>query len=476
MISGANEGRSRRLLALLLVALLGLSATACGRSSEEEAGSADDEEEPSGEGGTDPGNGDGGSDRLAAGEFGDLGVVCQDGDASGATDTGVTDDEIRVGTITNKGADVRPGLNQEMYDSAVAFSEWCNEHGGINGREIVVDDLDAKLSDYGQRVSEACEGTFALVGGGAIFDNNDAGARAECGLANIPGFVVTPQARVGELQVQPLPNPVYSFAVQSYRSMQRMHPDATKYGILWVDLEGVKTVYEQVRESVEAVGFDVVYDATYAPVNETGWRGFIQSMKEEGVQGFELVGEPENMTALLNAMQTEGWYPEFIVMQANMYDQKFEDEAKAAAGPNVYARLAFPMFDMDGDDYPGMGDYQALMEQNRPDGKYPALLGAQAMSAMLLFATAASECGSDLTRACLLENAGAQTDWTAGGIHSPTSPGNSQAPECGIIVQFTTDGFVYNEEATDPNDGVFNCSPDNVLELQGDYGVPRPTE
>jgi ABC-type branched-subunit amino acid transport system substrate-binding protein len=473
VISGATEGRSRRWLGLVLAVLLGLGATACGRSSDEESGAQDDDEEaPADDGGGDGGGGSG----LDAGEFGDLGVVCQDGDAAGATDTGVTDDEIKIGTITNKGADVRPGLNQEMFDSAAAFVDWCNEHGGINGRELVLEDLDAKLSDYGQRIAEACEDTFALVGGGAIFDNNDEGARVECGLANMPGFVVTPEARVGDLQVQPLPNPVYTFAVQSYRTMQRLHPGATKYGILYVDLEGVKTVYQQVKESVEKVGFEVVYEDTYAAINETGWSGFIQSMKEEGVQGFELVGEPENMTALLNAMQTENWYPEFIVMQPNMYDQKFEDEAKAAAGPAVYSRIVFPMFDMDGEDYPGMADYQALMEQYRPDGKYPALLGAQALSGMLLFAQAAGECGSDLTRQCLLDNAAAQDDWTAGGLHSPTDPGNSQAPECGIIVKFTPDGYVYDEEATDPNEGIFNCSPDNVVELTGDYGVERPDE
>ena len=472
MFSGAQRGRTRRLAGLLTVCLLVLGATACGRSGEE-AGS---EEEDEGTQAPDDSQASGGDSRIAAGEFGDLGVVCEDGDASGATDTGVTDDEIRIGTITNKGADVRPGLNQEMYDSAVAFSEWCNEHGGINGRELVVDDLDAKLNEYGQRIAEACEGTFALVGGGAIFDNADNGARVDCGLANIPGFVVSPEARVGELQVQPLPNPVYSFPVQSYRTMKELHPDATKYGILWVDLEGVKTVYQQVKESVEKVGFDVVYEATYQPINETGWRGFIQSMKEKGVQGFELVGEPENMTALQNAMQTEGWYPEFTIMQPNMYDSKFEDEAKASASDSTYSRITFPMFDMTGEDVLGMEDYQELMEEYRPDGKFPALLGAQAMSAMLLFAKSAGECGADLTRDCLLENAGAVEGWTAGGLHAPSTPGNSLANECGIIVKFTTDGFVYDEEATDPDDGIYNCDPENVVELTDDYGVPKPTD
>ncbi|HEY8546371.1 MAG TPA: hypothetical protein VIL36_15025, partial [Acidimicrobiales bacterium] len=156
MILSAKEGRTRRLLALLLVAVMAAGVTACGRSDEEESrASGDDEEQEESAGDEGDGGASEGGDRLDRGEFGDLGVVCQDGDASGATDVGVTDDEIRIGTITNKGADVRPGLNQEMYDSAAAFVEWCNEHGGINGRELVLEDLDARLSDYGQRIAEA---------------------------------------------------------------------------------------------------------------------------------------------------------------------------------------------------------------------------------------------------------------------------------------------------------------------------------
>jgi hypothetical protein len=445
---------------------------ACSRSDSDSEASS---EEETGEdaGGETSGSGDG---RIAAGEFGDLGTVCQDGEASGASDTGLTDGEIRLGTITDKGSDVRQGLNKEMYDTAVAFAEWCNEHGGINGRALVVDDLDARLTEYPQRIEEACRDDFALVGGGAVFDNADNGARVACGLPNVAGYVVTPEARVADLQVQPVPNPVQQFPVQQYLRMQEEHPDATNYGVLWVDLAGVKTVHDQFVEAVETLGFDVVYDQTYAPIGETGWRNFVQTMRDRGVQGFELVGEPENMTALLGAMQTEGWYPDFITLQPNMYEQRFEDEAGASVGDaEIYVRSAFPTFDM-ADDVPAMADYIELMETYNPDGKYPAALGAQALSSWLLFAQAATECGDDLSRTCVIENAAAVTDWTAGGLHAPSTPGNAQAIACSNVIQFTPDGFQYNEEVTAPDQGIYNCSPDNVLELTGDYGVTPPEE
>src|SRR5688572_11280929 len=148
-----------------------LIATACSRGDDTtEAGDTTTTAEASDQG--DDG-GDGGDDAtaLAAGGFGDLEAVCQEGDASGATAPGVTDTSITVGTMTDKGG-VVPGLNEEMYDTAVAFTEWCNEHGGINGRELVLSDVDAKLFDYEPAMTDACDRDFALVGGGAVFDED----------------------------------------------------------------------------------------------------------------------------------------------------------------------------------------------------------------------------------------------------------------------------------------------------------------
>lgn len=460
--------KRRALVAALMV--LALGAASCSRSDDQsETGGGDDD------GGTETTEAAGGGSRLANGEFGDLGTVCQDGDGGTATETGMTDAEIRIGVLTDKGAEVRAGLNKEMYDTAVAFADWCNENGGINGRQLAVDDLDAKLTEYGQRIAEACQEDFFLVGGGAVFDNQDNGARVECGLPNIAGYVVNPEARQAELQAQPLPNPVYSYAAQNYRSVRQRFPDATKFGVLWVDIAGVSTVHEQVTEAVTAEGFDVVYDQTYAPIGETGWRTFVQNMRDEGVQVAELIGEPENQAALLNAMATEGWYPEVVTMQPNMIDSKFEDEAGASAPESAFARSAFPTFDM-ADDVPAMADYLELMETYNPEGKFPALLGAQALSGWLLFAKSAVECGADISRQCVIDNAMNTTGWTAGGLHSPSDPKGTEVSTCGLLVKFTTDGWVYDEEATEPNEGIYNCSDDNVLELQNDYGVPRPTD
>ena len=100
-----------------------------------------------------------------------------------------------------------------------------------------------------------------------------------------------------------------------------------------------------------------------------------------------------------------------------------------------------------------------------------ACLGARGAGglAFLLFARAATECDSELTRECLLEQAEAQKDWSGGGMHAPTTPGNDDPPPCFLIVGLEADGFVYDEEATRPTDGdgLYNCDPENVFDVCG---------
>jgi hypothetical protein len=458
----------KRFRGVALAVVLVLVAASCSRSggSAESTGSSSSASSASG----------GGATALANGGFGDLSKVCSPGDTNGpantASDKGVTATDIHIGTVTDKGFPGRSGLNKEMYDGAVAFAAWCNSHGGIVGRKLVIDDRDAALTNYQGVVTASCDADFALVGGGAVFDAQDNGARVACGLISLPGYAVTPQARVADLQVQPVPNPVYEFASAGYRWLQGAYPDADKLGVLWVNLDGPSTIHAQIVEMAEKMSFDVVFDEQYRPLGETGWRGFVQKMRDDGVTAFEMIGEPENMVALQQAMQTEGWYPTFTHLQPNYLDEKFMQEGASSMSDATYMRSAFPPFDM-ADQVPALADYLELMQRYNPGGK-TAMLGMQGLSGFLLFAVAANECGADLSRACILEKAAAQQDWTAGGLHSPQTPGNTTATECDLAIHATSDGFEYDEALTDPNQGIYNCDPDNVIQLTDDYGVPRP--
>lgn len=450
---------------LVSLVVLALAAAGCARDGDDTAG-GDTTTTAAAGGGGDGGDAttttDGEVNRLDAGAFGDLENVCQDGDAGGATDVGVTDDTIQVGVFTDKGFTARPGLNKEMYDAAVAFAAWCNEHGGINGRELVIVDRDAALTDYNARIEEACAADFAMIGGGAVLDDSDNGRRVACGLPSIPAYVVSAVAREAEVQVQPVPLPLDRVQAGIYRTVAEQHPDLIDgYGTITSSFGPVLLTRDIAVEAAEAAGFTAVYAREYNSAGESSWRPFVEEMRAAGVKILEFVGEPTFYGQLLEAMEAVGFHPELTLLNANFYDFAFLDERGAIARGSM-VRTQFTPFEL-AEQNPATADYLELMERYNPEGRV-ALLGAQGISAFLLFARAASACGSELTRACLLEQAGSVTEWTGGGLHAPQDPSTNTPSPCFMILEVTGDGFVTNEALTQPTDGLFNCLEENIQE------------
>jgi hypothetical protein len=460
------DHRRRRRAAIALAVAFTLVGAACSRS-DGDTETSGDTTAPAGDTTAAPGGAStvppaGG---LDAGGFGSLEDVCQEGDAVGATDVGVTDDTIQVGTVTDKGFASRPGLNEEMYDAAVAFAAWCNDHGGIIGRQLVVADRDAALGEYNARIIDACSQDFAMVGGGAVLDDADNGGRVACGLPNIAGYVVSATARAADLQVQPVPNAPGRIAFGAHQRIAEELPDLIDgYGVLTSSFGSVLNVRDETVAAAEASGYTVVYSEEYAPTGESNWRPFVEAMQSAGVEIFELIGEPTYFAQILEAMEQVGYRPQVILQQSNFYDQQYRETA-GDISENVLVRLAYTPLEL-ADQNPATADYLAMMERYNPGGK-PALLGMQATSAYLLFARSAAACGSDLTRACLLEQARSVTDWDAGGLHAPTNPSAGTPSQCFVLLTVTEDAFTVNEELTAATDGIFNCEDDNVVDVAG---------
>ena len=120
----------------------------------------------------------------------------------------MTDTEIHIGVTADPGAAAAPGLEQEFFDTADGFSKWCNAAGGINGRKIVIDKLDAKLFNVGQVMTNACQKDFMLVGNGNAFDSAGVKVREGCKLGQIPAYVdLAAGGERARYQVQATPVP-----------------------------------------------------------------------------------------------------------------------------------------------------------------------------------------------------------------------------------------------------------------------------
>jgi hypothetical protein len=445
-------GRIRWIIVALCVAVI---AAGCGRGSDSSA----DDDDPT----TSTSTGASGN----AAEFGSLTNVCQPGDAAGAPAPGVTDGEIRIATFSDAGYAGRPGLNQELFDTAAVFSQWCNDAGGINGRKIVVDERDAALTNYKPKILESCQQDFFMVGGGAVFDNTGVEDRLKCLLPDIAGYVVTPEARGADLLVQPLPNPINALQIGDFRWLGKKYPGSTDHvGILTGSLPTTAIVARQDKEGVESLGWKVVYDDQYPPTGPTSWAPYVQAMKDKGVEGLIWIGEPENLAKLEQAMVDASFSVSWVRADPNHNDKKLIELAGPAV-KDTYVWSSVVPFD-DAENSPAMQQYLDAFAKYSPDAKTKAYLGLQAWSSWLLFAQAARDCGSDLTRKCVYENAKKIHAWTGGGLHAQTDPGATKGSGCFVLLHATPNGFVKAD--IDPNEGIYNCDPKNGYVLKGDYG------
>lgn len=432
-------GRTRT---LVVVICLGLVMTACGRS----------DSDKSSDGST---TSTAAAGKAATADFGTLKDVCQPGDPKRAPGQGVTKDTIQIGTFSDPGFTGRPGLNQELFDSAEVFTKWCNDLGGINGRKIALNERDTALTNVQPKTVEACAQDFYLVGGGAVFDNIGIKDRLECMLPLIPGFMVTPEARDSELFVNPQPSPPGAIQIGDYRWLGKKFPQATKQvGVLTGDINTTVKVANDDRKFVEdELGWNVVYSDKYPVTGAVSWSPYIQALKDKGVKALIWVGEPENLAKFEQAMSDANFSLDFLRASPNHVDPRLTDIGGSALKNTYIWSGNFPFEEAKSN--PALTKYLELFQQYKPNAKTKAFLGVNAFSAWLLFAQAAKECGDDLTRRCVYDNAKKIHEWTGGGLHAASDPGSNRGSGCYYLLQATPKGFT--RVKIDTNQGIFNC-------------------
>ena len=315
----------RRLIAVL--ALLAFVAAACGsdRDDDPTAGQGDNADQSESD------SGGGGSD-----QFGDLDTPCgpaEDGEeASGSgNEQGVTADQVVIGYGDDAGFPQSPGLNHEMSDAVKAFIGWCNEQGGINGREIVGNYYDAKITEVTNAITQACDEVFMLVGEGWALDSAQEETRLGCDLPMVPTYTVSAEAANAPLKYQAVPNPIDLSATGGAALLAELFPD-------------------EARSAGQAY---------------------------------------PHLQNLLDAAAQEGYEPIWLT-GSNSYLASFAEWNASGNGDNVYVATAFTPFEQ-ADDNPATQQYIDIVEA---DGGDISQLGQQAASSFLLWATAALRRGA----------------------------------------------------------------------------------
>ena len=405
--------------------------------------------------------------------FGDLESPCGPGEATVAPDEGPSTDSLVIGVPNDRGAAAigRPGLNKELWDASQAFAQWCNDQGGIQGLEIELVDLDGEAINVEAAMTQACTEVFALVGGGFVQDQLEFSGRPEsdfheCGLIDIPAFAVSIDKSLSNGKVEPIPNPANAGATQWVEDFVELYPEeSAEMMVVTGDLPSFESVQRLFETAAEREGVELLEPSIYPFTGADDWAPYADRVIESGATSIYFIGAPDNATSLLTKLREKGWEG-ISLHQTNAYDRVvLETGADAAEG--MVVRTAFHPFE-EAERWPAVQQYLDMIAEV-PDGKV-ASLGLQSMSAWLLFAVAAGTCADEndgvIDRTCVLNEADAVEEWTAGGLHAPADPGSDEPPTCGMLMTVNDGGFerLWPELHGDGDDlDGFSCPEDGIV-------------
>lgn len=391
-------------------------------------------------------------------KFGTLASPCGEGDAKGATDQGVSDTEIKIGYGDDRGFAKSPGLNKEMSDAVSAMIDWCNAQGGINGRKIVGTDYDAAMTQANSVMQDACRTQFMMVGHGFAMDQTSEQTRVACNMAAVPGFTVSPDAANGPMTYQGVPFPVDIANASVWFQMGEMHPDLKNdFALVGSTMPTIITSLTKTKSMAEAAGFKLKdCGVTINYEGEASYVPFAEKVKACGAKGLWTSRSP--VPAEFNffkAVDQVGIDP-IILGEATWYGNAVQSFNKdTGLLDNLNAGMTFQM--LENDDNEAVAQYKELVTAK---GGKTALLGMQSTSSFLLWATAAKECGSDLTRQCMIDELSQIHEWDGGGLHAPSDPGKNIPAQCGLMVSIK--GADYSQ-AFPAEAGEFKCDPQYLV-------------
>ncbi len=450
--------------------MVAIAASACGASGDANS-SAEEETTRTSSTGTDVARSDG--------TFGDLENVCGPGDAKLESGEGGTSapGTINLGVATDRNSQIRPGLNKEMWDASVAFADWCNKAGGIRGLQIQTVELDGALFNVEAAMTTACTDVFAMVGGGFAqdqleFSGKDSNDIDKCGLVDIPAFAASRVKANSLNQVLPLVNIPSDQPITWMRDYQALDPANSKSAaIVYAELPSIVELRDKYDAGLTEVGIDVVDSFNYPPAGPTDWTPFVQGVLDSGATTVMWIGETTLAAAFFRNLRQQGW-DGVPLLESNIYDPLLFSAGNDGPEGAVVRQNIHPF--EEADIWPATQQYLDLVAEFVPDGS-TGTLGVGSTSAWLLFATAANACaekdGGIISRACIIEQAAAQDEWTGGGLHAiqnPDTPDQAAASNCGMLMA-ARDGKFERLYPTLDGDGDdidgFHCPENGVLRI-----------
>jgi ABC-type branched-subunit amino acid transport system substrate-binding protein len=416
------------------------------------------------ESGGDPAGGDGAAsaaeaegNAAAAGGGGGLDPrQVPPGGNGGATDTGVSENRIVVGNISDVSGAV-PGLFEPEQLAAQARVAFENARGPIFGRQLEFLPMDGRLNSGANRAAsiEACERAFANVGSMSAFDQGGAPIIDECGIPDVRTAATTPPMQAVDNAYPISITQPDRQAIGDYRWIDQQYPgvgDAAAY--LFIDGEVTQASTKKTRDATaKELGWNWKY-VQAIQIAETNYAPFVIRMREEGIRFVTFQGAYQQAVRLARAMEQQGFEPDVYLLQSNTYNPEMLQEGGAAMEGTLIG-ITSVMVEEAGNNAE-LQRYAQWLNQVAP-GKRPTSLGMYSWSATSLFIEIAKRVGPELTRARVLEELAKIDKWDGGGLHPPINVGGRVPNQCFIMVQIRGGQFT----RAHPSSG-FDCEGPTV--------------
>lgn len=396
-----------------------------------------------------------------------------------ADEAGRGTDKLYIGVGNDRTADAQPGLNKELWDTALAFAAWCNEQGGVAGIPLEPVDIDGQLIRAEAAMTTACAETFAMVGGGLVFDNQmfsgkDASDFHKCKLIAIPGIAVSTDFADANGVIQPIPNSTYRQSAIWLHDIAELFPEEVKKTVA-IFGEGVTSIEinrDQIKGTAAAAVPEMKFldDISYKLIGQD-FSVVAQKVIDSGATAATFVGDPINYSSLLAELKAKGWNgPTFV--NANEYDKKIFSKGNDIAD-NALIRIVIHPFE-EADKFPATKQFLDVMKQYGPPDATVASLGVQGFSAALLFAQSVKDCvekgSGEISRVCVFDAAKEIKDWDGGGLHAKTFPASNEQPTCSMLLSGKDGKFVRRFPKDPDKDDGFHCDPSLTVDISGDLG------
>jgi ABC-type branched-subunit amino acid transport system substrate-binding protein len=375
---------------------------------------------------------------------------------------GVTSTTVTVGQVDDLTAPL-PGLFKGAEDGTLAYFDYINSTGGVNGRMIKLDAQDSAYSDgtVANTTQAQIERDFALVGG---FSLDDAAEEPLVKAAHMPdiAYPLDPDLANLPASYSPFPNNDNDDPLTIFKMLKKKFPNAIKHvGILWAnDTPATVEAEHAFERGAKSQGFKIVYDAGFAP-SQTTFLANVLAMKAEHVQMFFTQQLPDAYAATVaEEMQSQNFHP--INIEGDAYSANLVKDGGPAVN-GMYIEIAYVLYLGADSDQPAVRLYTKWMKIADPAANFE-LQSLFGWASAQLFVEGLRDAGNPPTRAGLEAALDRVTSFNASGLLVTSDPASNVPGSCVLLAQVRNSQIV--RVSPSPPTG-FYCLPHSLLPAPG---------